>query len=96
MQLAAEGQRIKALEIKPELYPDLFMDYEAFVVLSSSRRIGMDVTPIPISEIKAYADYFAITDYLQRELFLRRIQILDRAFLDWHRQKAKTDTIKDS
>ncbi len=94
MQLAAEGQHVKALENKPSLYADLYMDYEAFATLSASRRIGMDISPIPISEIKAYADYYRINDYEQRRTFLRRIQILDRAFLDWH--KEQSETTKDS
>ena len=92
MQLEADGNVIPELEKKPQLYDDLRIDYQAFVVLSSSRRVGMSATPIPISEILAYADYYHIDGYEQRQVLLRRIKILDRAFLDWHsKHSAKAD-----
>jgi hypothetical protein len=43
--------------------------------------------PIPISEIKAYAEYNDINGYQQRQTLLKRIQIMDRVFLDWHNKK---------
>lgn len=91
MQLEADGHHIPELEKKPELYNDLVMDYQAFAVLSSSRRMGMSIAPIPISEILAYANYCYITDYEQRDVFLRRIKLLDRVFLEWHQKKANAD-----
>ena len=96
MQLEADGHHVGELEKKPELYPDLALDYNAFMVLSASRRVSMSAAPIPISEIFAYADYFCISGYEQRKTLLSRIRILDRVFLDWHsKQSAKVDK-KDS
>lgn len=84
VQLEQDGHVIPELEKKPDLYPDLQLDYHAFSMLSASRRIGMDVSPIPISEILAYAQYFHISDYTQRQVLLQRVRFLDRVFLDEH------------
>ena len=89
MQLEADGHHVPELERKPDLYPDLIPDYNAFRVLSASRQMSMSVAPIPISEICAYADYNNITDYNQRQVLLHRIKILDRVFLKWHSRSAK-------
>jgi hypothetical protein len=91
LQLERDGHFIAELEKKPTLYPDLHLDYRAFTVLSASRRSSMAVAPIPISEILAYARYHYITDQVQREIFLRRIKILDGVFLDWHKKHFDSD-----
>jgi hypothetical protein len=43
--------------------------------------------PIPISEVKAYCDFYGITEFGERKLFLRRMHMLDRAYLDFMEQK---------
>ena len=47
---------------------------------------------IPLTEIYAYMQIFEITDHNQRRLFLNRIKILDRVYLDFVNQ---TDKDKD-
>lgn len=82
---------VPALDDRPSLYPDLRLDYEAFIVLSSSRPVGMAVMAIPISEIKSYMDMFGISSLSERKLFLRRIKIMDGIYMDYinAQEKAK-------
>jgi hypothetical protein len=79
--LSATGKNIPAIENKPVLYEDLTPDYRAFVILSSSRRIGMTPESIAISDITAYCEMFGIKNYKQRQQFLKRIKILDNTYL---------------
>lgn len=77
-----------ALEEKPEIYPDLLPDYLAFCQLSSSRPVGLSgAEALRLSEIFAYMQIFDISGIEERRLFLKRIRILDRAYLDWHQKK---------
>lgn len=48
----------------------------AFMELSTERQIGMDVGPIPRSEIQAYADRHGLGD-----LFVRQIRSIDTAYM---------------
>jgi hypothetical protein len=86
-QLEADGAHVPEFDEKPQLYEDLQFDYAAFFELSGSRQIGMQSGPIPISEMKAYCDLFGIDGFAERKLFLRRMQILDRVYLEWVDQK---------
>ena len=70
------------------------MDYEAFIILSTSRSIGMTEGPIPLSEIYAYMQIFEIVDYEQRKLFLKRIRFLDKVYLDFINE-SNTKKVKD-
>ena len=47
----------------------------------------MSSGPIPISEIKAYCDFYGIEKFSERKLFLRRMQILDRVYMEFMEQK---------
>ena len=88
-QAEAEGERVKPLENKPELYSDLKLDFDAFNILSTSRPVGFSYGAIPISEILAYCNMFGIDDYEERKEFIKRIKILDRAYLNFHNKKSK-------
>jgi len=47
----------------------------------------MSSGPIPISEIKAYCEFYGIEKFSERKLFLRRMQMLDRAYMEFMEQK---------
>lgn len=86
---AQEERPIPALDSKPTLYPDLVLDWEAFWTISSSRQIGMSLGSIQISEVLAFMEMFGIDDYDQRKAMLRRIQVLDSAYLEYFAEKEK-------
>jgi len=54
----------------------------------------MGIGSIQISEIHAYMQMFGIDDLGQRATLLRRIQILDAAYLDYYNDKHKKDVDK--
>lgn len=68
-----------ALAERPELSPDLNYIWEGFWVLSGSRQMGWGVGPIPLTEIQAYIELFAIED---RYLFVSCIREMDRVYLE--------------
>ncbi len=81
------------LNSKPDLYTDLLWIWEGFIILSSSRQIGMNgPQPILMSEISAYAQYAEISDLTDRDDFLHHVQKLDLVFMaDWQvKHPAKT------
>lgn len=49
----------------------------------------MTISPIPMSEILAYAKYFHICAHQEREVLLERVRILDRVFLEWHHKQSE-------
>ena len=85
-RLRASGEYVKALDSQVILYPDLILDYQAFTILNSSRNSGFAAGPIPLTEILAYMTMFNIDQHKERQLFLQRIQILDTAYLDYHKE----------
>lgn len=54
-----------------------------FTDLSRSRPVGMGVSAIPISEIKAYCEMFGITDLNERADLLFIIQQMDEEFMNY-------------
>jgi len=95
--LADEGKHIPALEEKPELYPDLFWVWEAFSELNQSREIGFSgPQPLKLSEIRALIDELEITSPDNRWRFIRRIRVLDKAFLEKaHSKPSNEATVKN-
>jgi len=90
-KLQADGHSVRALRERPQLYEDLVIDYHAFSLLNASRRIGMTAGSIPISEIHAYCRMFEINGWQQRKEFLRRIKILDGAYLNYIKSKEEDE-----
>jgi|GEM_PF-5238538 len=79
----------------PELYPDLVLDYEAFWILNSTRTYGMSMpNPISMSEIKNFMDIFDINEFESKKNFVRRIKILDNAYLNAIHEKQKKNADK--
>jgi hypothetical protein len=89
LDLEAQGEHVEQLDKKPELYTDLYSDYNAFLFLSASRTSGFGPSAIAISEIYAYMQMFEIDDYQQRRRFLNHIKILDSVYLDYMDKKEK-------
>jgi hypothetical protein len=58
-----------------------------FTDLSRSRPVGMGVSAIPISEIKAYCEMFGITDLNERADLLHIIQQMDEEFMNYCNSK---------
>lgn len=73
----------KALENRPILDPSLHIYVTAFYDLSFARPyVGMgSPSPIPLSEIVAYCDYYGFTDVEFRRSFLKYIRAMDNAQL---------------
>lgn len=78
------------LKTKPVLYDDLYSDYEAFVILNASRQAGFSVGPISISDIHALMQILDIDQIEERKMFLRRIKILDNAYLEFENGRSET------
>lgn len=83
---AAEGDK-KAEEIVgeaegPEICDEARTYYNIFMRLSPSRRFGMAVGAIPISEIHAFCEYFGIDELFERERMLYLVGVADGAYLE--------------
>lgn len=63
--------------------------YDSFWALAASRGSnGFGLNPIPISEIKALADYYQLRNLDDRENLLTFVQALDTAYLNQLREKS--------
>lgn len=62
--------------------------WEAFNFLSSSRNVGFSLGAIPLSEIKAYCEMFAIVGE-EREDFLVLLRALDDEYMKLSNDKNK-------
>lgn len=84
-----------SVEVKPELYPDLYEIYDAFIWLSASRQFN-ETGPQPIS----YADVATLLDERhvysgdERYEWRRYIRVLDTKFIELIRQKMERDREK--
>lgn len=94
LDIEASGGHISALDTKPELYEDLRQDFKAFGELHQSRRYtGFGPSPLCVTDILAYMEMFDICDYEARKIFLKRIQVMDQAYLQYSiEQTAKTSS----
>ena len=72
----------------PELEPALAPYWQAFQDLSPSRRLGLDIGPIPLSEIWAYLEILGIDETERRHDMVRFIRALDDEYLTVHRARA--------
>ncbi len=71
---------------------DVLPYWGAYVTLTNSRRFGMSVGPVPLSEIAAYTDLFPGLD---TETLARYVCALDGVYLEYmasqSKSKAKTN-----
>mgnify|MGYP006943754696 CR=1 FL=1 len=77
----------KALKEEPLLNYAESHYMRVFTDLSRSRPVGMGVSAIPISEIKAYCEMFGITDLNERADLLFIIQQMDEEFMNYCNSK---------
>lgn len=77
----------KALKDEPVLNYAESHYMRVFTDLSRSRPVGMGVSAIPISEIKAYCEMFGITDPNERADLLFIIQQMDEEFMNYCNSK---------
>lgn len=73
-------------KIPPLLYDDLFVVWESFSALSSS-RIGLET--IRFSEIEAWLNLNGIFDLNYRQEIAHLVRILDSEYLDLIRQRQR-------
>jgi len=72
----------------PELLPGLELYYIGFIDLSDSRSLGMGLGPIPWFTVQQYCKEFAL-DEDQTEAMHHHIKVMDAAYLEHQRKKAK-------
>lgn len=71
------------MDKRPRIYRDLSGDWFAFWELNAWRPEGMSgVQRILLTEIDAYCRLMGIERRADRRLFLKRISIMDRAFIE--------------
>lgn len=65
--------------------------FDAFLVLSKSRGAGMDgPSPLSIRDIIAYSDFLGVSGASQKRRFVRAVQAMDRAYLEFDRGRTRT------
>lgn len=74
---------------RPELIEGLALFYVAFADLTTDRSVGMAEGPIPWSSIVRYAGIYGFDDDLREDL-LYLVRAMDRAYLKYRRDEAKT------
>ena len=93
MKVAAKGQRVRALEDRPLLWPEVQEYWDAFHDLHRSRDTGgMQATPLRVSDIIAYFDILGICEAEDREDFFRLVRALDDSWLTWMRTRRTPTT----
>lgn len=91
--MQAAGQKVPALENRPELSRWTAPYFEAFLTLTDSRSIGFGgAGAIPLSEIKAYCDLYQIDDVDEIDRLITMIKALDSEFLSWASEKKPKET----
>ena len=82
INLQESGERVEALENRPELYPGNVFFMEAFFVLNNSRSITMGgVGSIPLSEISTYASLYEVNKD-EIDFFILAIRVMDSIYMD--------------
>jgi hypothetical protein len=81
------GEVVPALLNKPELDEFLVPYWMAFQALSPSRRIGMGIGAIPLSEIESYIRIYGIEDQEERENLVYLTGEMDRVFIEYCNKK---------
>lgn len=71
-----------ALENRPELDEYLWIYWQAFWELSSSRSVGLALNPITIEDIEAWLRIHRIEDADDRQTMLSTIKSMDALYLN--------------
>jgi len=83
------GQRAPALENRPSLYEDLDDVWDLFWQLHGCRQYGVGPCPLSVTDIVNLLDLCQITGEQKMEYF-QLIKIMDRTWLSWASEQAKT------
>lgn len=87
---------IAPLASKPKLFADLELDYSAFHILNASRTAGFSgPNPLQLTEILAFMEMFKIRMLSERRLLIKRIRILDRAYMNYFDEEQEIKKAKD-
>jgi hypothetical protein len=77
---------------QPDLHVTMHWVWEAYARLDKSRQFGFNgPQPISLSEIEAYC---RLNDIEDRSDLIQYIQLMDSAYIDHAREKAKADEKK--
>ena len=84
------GMKVEALENRPVLSPWVTEYWEAYQILSTSRRLHQGgIGPIPLSEIVAYLQAADVRDVDERLTYIKMIQALDLVYVSHINEEAK-------
>lgn len=97
---AAEGDEKAAEDLGevagPEICDEALLYFQAFQRLAASRRVGMGVGPIPISEVLSFVAYFRIDSDFERERLLHFVGLSDGVYLEEvHKRSEKSERKAD-
>jgi hypothetical protein len=93
--MAAQGQRVKAIDNRPEVEPHLIPVWDAYVSLERDRSFSMGGPgPIPFSAIDRYAERYGISNIAEFDRLRRLIMAMDSEYLKFVDEKAKKEREK--
>lgn len=82
------GVKAKPMMERPKLLRKDHPYWEAFLILSQARQVGMGVNPLMVSEILALVNMGGIALSGERLQYLRLMQKMDSTFLEYQAEKA--------
>lgn len=78
----ATGKTPKTLLDKPRLHEWLSWYYDAFWMINSGRRIHQgSVGMVPLTEMVAYLELYAVEEIEARQLFVKTMRALDSVYV---------------
>lgn len=79
------GQELPdTLADKPEVRPDLWLYWEAYLDLTGTRAIGFGLGPIPWTAVDGFAGRHGLDDPDEFQTLKEIVWGVDRAYLKWH------------
>lgn len=77
------------LDEEPELFQDLYIYWNAFQILSSSRNSGMSIGAIPLPAYESYFRIFDIDSLEEQLTHLKFVGALDNEYLRWQGEESE-------
>lgn len=94
-RLAAQGERVKALDNRPDVEPHLIPIWDAYASLERDRHLTMGGPgPIPFTAIDRYASRYGIDDLDEFDRLRRLIMAMDAEYLKYVAELAKKEREK--
>jgi hypothetical protein len=89
--MESQAAEPRALQNRPELFPDLRSVWESFWFLHSARPVGMSVGAIPLADIVTYwRTLECVIDDDDFQAKVRLVRELDSEYLRWQRKQEET------